>query len=270
MLKGRVAIITGAGRGIGQATADLFSRQGASVVVCDIDSTPCQDTVTSILEQGGMAVPCVGDVLEDGFAQKAIDTAVKAFESGVDIIVNNAGYGGKGFVDETSDSFWGNMLDINTTAPFRLIRAVTPLMKQSAKSELEAGKTPVCRKIINVSSIAGTDGLVASAAYATSKAAIEGLTRSVAKDLGHFNICVNAVSFGLIKTRLSRPIEANKVEHVGEKVMGFPAKFLNHMVGLTPLGRVGTVEEAAGAILMLASPYADFITGQVLKVSGGL
>ncbi len=270
MLKDRVAIVTGSGRGIGRATAEIFARHGARVVVCDRDEEPCREVVQLIQDQGGTAVACIGDVSADEFPVKTVDTAVEAFGAGIDIVVNNAGYGGKGFVEETTDAFWGTMLDLHASAPFRLIRAVVPVMKQSADEEKAAGQTPACRKIINVSSIAGTDGLEASVAYATSKAAVEGLTRTLAKDLGQSNICVNAVAFGLIKTRLSQPTDTNSTTAPGPSTHGFPSRFLDYKVKLTPLARVGTVDEAAGAIFMLASPYANFITGEVIKVSGGL
>lgn len=270
MLKDRVAVVTGAGRGIGQATALLFAREGAKVVVCDIDPDPCHETVTRINTSGGISIPCDGDVLEPDFPEKLIQTTVDAFGPSIDIIVNNAGYGGGDFLDDITDEFWKIMSNLHAMAPFKILRAASPFMKGMAKKEMSRGLTPACRKIINISSVAGTDGLAASAAYASAKAAVEGLTKSLAKELGRFNICVNAISFGLIDTRLVQPTEQGTGERVGNKVIGFSQKFIAQHIRMTPLGRIGSKEEAAGSILMMASPLSDFITGQVIKVSGGL
>lgn len=266
MLRDRVAIVTGAGRGIGKATATLFAKEGAKVTVCDLDQVPCQETVDSINGEGGISIPCVGDLTESGFPEKIIGTTVESFGKGIDIIVNNAGYGGAEFVHKGTDSFWETMFEINITAPFEIIRAACPFMRGQAKIEMRSGKEARCRKIINISSIAGTDGIVAGAAYSAAKAAILGLTKSLAKEFGPFNICVNAIAFGLIETRLSQPHGKMAIKNV---ILGFAQEARNEIIGSVPLRRIGTVEEAAGAMLFLASSLSNYVSGQVIKVSGG-
>jgi 3-oxoacyl-[acyl-carrier protein] reductase len=269
LIKDRVAILTGSGRGIGQAAAKLLAQEGAKVVICDLDSDPCLETVAAINSAGGSAIPCIGDLTARGFPEKIIGTCVGAFGPSIDIIVNNAGYGGAEFIHEASDTLWQTMLKINLSAPFEVIRAASPYMRARAKAEISEGKRPKCRKIVNISSVAATDGLVASTAYSSAKAGLLGLTKSLAKEYGPYNICVNAIALGLIDTRLSGPREKGREAKIGNIMLGFPENVREKIIRLTPLGRIGTVEEAAGVILFLASPFSDYITGQIIKVSGG-
>jgi 3-oxoacyl-[acyl-carrier protein] reductase len=270
MLKKRVAIITGAGRGIGRETAILFSQEGARTVVCDMDEKCCLETAEFINHSGGACVSIVGDVTDPGFPEKVAKISLEKFGPSIDIIVNNAGYGGGDVIERTTDAFWNRMHDIHVSAPFRLIRTICPIMKNEAEKSLKAGIPPISRKIVNISSFAATDGLPKGVAYASAKAAIFGLTKSLAKELGKFNICVNSIAFGLIETRLTQPLDEANTTVIEGIHAGFPSAFRENMIRLTPLGRAGTVQEAAGAILMMASPLSDFITGQVIKVSGGL
>ncbi len=270
MLKDRVAIVTGAGRGIGRATAKLFSQEGAKVVVCDLDEGPCQETVISINAAGGISMPCVGDLTTEGFPERLIATTVESFGQCIDIIVNNAGHSGPEFIHKAKNTFWQEMFEIHITAPFKIVRAACPFMRDQAKMEITSGKNPKCRKIINVSSLAATDGMIAGVAYSSAKAAVLGFTKSLAKEFGPYNICVNAIVPGFIDTRLLQPLEKRSKAAIGSKSIGFDKKALKQFISLTPLKRMGTVEEAAGVILFLASSLSNFITGQVIKVSGGL
>jgi 3-oxoacyl-[acyl-carrier protein] reductase len=272
MLKEKVAIITGAGRGIGRETARLFAIEGAQIIASDIDEAPCLETCHVINQSGGISVPVFGDIADPAFPERVVKTAIEAFGPNIDVIVNNAGYGVGDLIENTSDLFWKRMHEIHVGGPFRLLRAACVFMKEQARKSLDAGVKPSSRKIINVSSFAATDGLPGSVAYSSAKAAMLGLTKSLAKELGGFNICVNAVAFGLIETRLTQPLEktdenATIIEGVRA---GFSNAFRDEMIRLTPLGRSGTVREAAGSILMLASSLSEFITGQVIKATGGL
>jgi len=271
MLKDRVAIVTGAGRGVGRATAKLFSQEGAKVVACDLDEGPCQETAISINAAGGISIPCVGDLTTEGFPERLISTTVESFGQSIDIIVNNAGYSGSEFIHKATNTFWQEMFEIHSTAPFKIIRAACPFMRDQAKMEIDSGKNSKCRKIINVSSLAATDGIVAGAAYSSAKAALLGFTKSLAKEFGPYNICVNAIALGFIDTRLTQPLEKKRSKAaIDSRVLGFDKKALEEFISLTSLKRIGTVEEAAGAILLLASSLSNYITGQVIKVSGGL
>jgi 3-oxoacyl-[acyl-carrier protein] reductase len=267
MLDGKKAMITGAGRGIGRAAALMMALEGAAVVVNDFDECPAQETVDEIVSGGGSAVVCAGDVTAAGFAERIVTTAIDAF-GGLDIIVNNAGYSWDSMVHKMTDEQWQAMLDVHVTSSFRIIRAATPYMREVAKQEIAAGKR-VMRKIVNVSSTSGTCGNPGQANYAAAKAGVIGLTKTVAKEWGPFNVNCNAIAFGWIATRMTQ----NKEE--GEKSfdkipLGVPADVREKIERLVPLGRAGTTREAASGILVLVSPLSDFMNGHVLHVDGGL
>ncbi len=272
MLKDKNCIITGAGRGIGRATALLFAREGGRVVVSDLDEAPAMEVVEEIKGAGGQAVACVGDVTADGFAEKLIKTAVENFGPSIDVIVNNAGYTWDGVIHKMSDEQWEAMLKVHITAPFRIIRAAAPYIRDAAKKEKETTGKMSTRKIINISSVAGLDGNAGQANYSSAKAAVVGLTKTLAKEWGAFNVCVNTVAFGFIETRLTQPKEKGDAIKVEDKdvAIGIPENIRQVFKAIIPLKRAGTPEEAANAILLMASPLADYITGEVLRVTGGL
>lgn len=272
LLKDKNCIITGAGRGIGRATALLFAREGGRVVVSDLDEAPAGEVVEEIKRAGGQAVACVGDVTADGFAENLIRTAVEAFGPSIDVIVNNAGYTWDGVIHKMSDEQWEAMLKVHITAPFRIIRAAAPYIRDIAKKEKEETGKMNTRKIINISSIAGLDGNSGQVNYSSAKAAVVGLTKTLAKEWGAFNVCVNTVAFGFIETRLTQPRERGDAIKMEDKdiSIGIPEKARQMFKAMIPLGRAGTPEEAAGAILLIASPLADYITGEVVRVTGGL
>ena len=270
MLKDRVAIITGSGRGIGQAAAKLFAREGAKVVVSDIDQEPADATVEEIKAAGGEAIAYVGDATADGFAEGIVKAAGDTWGA-IHIIVNNAGYTWDGVIQKMTDKQWQAMLDIHVTAPFRIIRAAAPYFRDAAKKEMAEGKS-VARKIVNISSMAGTSGNAGQVNYSAAKAAILGLTRTMAKEWGRFNVQANAIAYGWIETRLTQAKEQTEdLEREGQKVaIGIPEAQRQMMKMVIPLGRPGTPQEAANAILFFASPLSDYVSGQVLLVSGGL
>ncbi len=169
-----------------------------------------------------------------------------------------------------SDDAYQRMLDIHTVVPFRVIRAAAPHLREPAKKEREEG-VEVFRKIVNVSSITGTMGNAGQANYASGKAAVVGLTKTLAKEWGQFKINVNAVAFGWIETRLTASKDAsNTMEIGGQKVqLGIPDQ-MRSMAGMfIPIGRPGTPEEAAGGVFFLCSPWSNFVHGQVLNITGG-
>lgn len=266
----QVAVVTGAGRGIGAAAAKLFAQHGAKVVVNDLNEEPCLEVVEAIKTAGGEATACHGDVTAPDFPDYLMKTAVDTYGK-INIFVNNAGYTWDGMLHKMSDEQWQKILDVHATAPFRMIRALTPYMREAAKTERAEGKPAEPRCIINVSSTSGLHGNVGQANYATGKMGIVGLTKTVAKEWGSFGIRCNTVAFGFIETRLTQ--DKNKgasIEIEGQEIaLGIPEQMRQMAPLMIPLGRPGTPEEAAGGIIMLASPFASYITGHTLEVTGG-
>jgi 3-oxoacyl-[acyl-carrier protein] reductase len=271
MLDGKICIVTGGGRGIGKATALLFAKEGGKVVISELDADPANETVAEIKKTGGQAVAVVGDITAPGAAEKLIQAAVDAFGPNIDVIVNVAGYTWDSFIHKMTDQQWDAILNIHLKAPFQIMRAAAPYIRDNAKKEKEEGKM-VMRKVVNVSSVAGTDGNAAQANYSSAKAGIIGLTKGMAREWGPFNVNVNCIAFGWIETRLTKAKEdgAETIEREGKKIaLGVPKAGLEAFKAMIPLGRPGSVDEAAKAILFFASPMSDYATGQVLKVSGG-
>jgi 3-oxoacyl-[acyl-carrier protein] reductase len=266
VLDGKVAIVTGSARGIGRATAELLSEQGAKVLINDLDSDVAAQTAGEI---AGDTLVFAGDLTKEGVCDQLVANVIDAWGK-VDILVNNAGYTLDAPVHKMSDEWFQRMLDIHSIAPFRMCRAVAPHMREPAKREREQG-VEVFRKIVNVSSISGTMGNAGQANYSSGKAALVGLTRTLAKEWGQFKINVNAVAFGYIETRLTASKEqSNTMEIGGEKVqLGIPDQLRGMASMLIPLGRPGTPQEAAGGVFFLCSPWANYVSGQVLNITGG-
>ena len=269
LLVGKSAIVTGSGRGIGKAIAHLFAQHGASVVINDIDADVAEATAKEITEAGGIAVVCAGSVTDVEFPDRVVKTAAESF-GGIDILVNNAGYTWDAVIQNMSDEQWYAMIDVHLTAPFRIIRAATPYMREVAKKEIEEGKQ-VHRKIINISSTSGVAGNAGQVNYSAGKMGIVGVTKTMAKEWGRFNINVNAVAYGFIETRLTQAKEKQEViEREGKQVaLGIPEAMRQMSARFIPLGRAGTPEEAAGPVLFLASPLSDYVTGHCVLVTGG-
>jgi 3-oxoacyl-[acyl-carrier protein] reductase len=269
-LDGHVALITGSGRGIGREIALKLASEGASVVVNDLDDAPAKETVAAIEAAGGTATSCVGSVTEDGFAERFVQTAVSEF-GGIDIIVNNAGYTWDTVVQKMTDDQWDAILDVHLKAPFRILRAAQPVIAAAAKAESVEG-TARCRKVVNISSIAGLGGNAGQANYAAAKAGITGLTKTIAKEWGRYNVTCNTVAFGLIKTRLTETPAGSDgtIEVEGKEIkVGVNPALLGAMEQMIPLGRGGTPEEAAGAVYLLCTPESNYVSGQTLVCGGG-
>ena len=267
----KTALVTGAGRGIGQAIARKLAEYGAAVLVNDLDQGPASETERLIRENGGQAASLAGSVTDPEFPQQLADAAVAKFGS-LDIIVNNAGYTWDNVIQKTTDEQFQAMLDIHIKAPFRILRAASGWIRENARREAAEGRS-VMRKVVNITSIAGTDGGAGQAGYASGKAGVIGLTKTLAKEWGRYNVNVNAVGFGLIETRLIEPMSADKpaVDVGGRKInFGVQPKMLEWAKTACPLGRLGTPDEAAGAVLFFCSPLSDYVTGEVLICGGGL
>ncbi len=271
LLQGKTAIITGSGRGIGSATAQRFAEFGANVVVTDIDLAPAEETANKIVTAGGQAIAVAADVTDDGGIEELIGQAVNTFGA-IDVLVNNAGYTWDGMMHKMSDEQWDAMLAVHLTAPFKIIRACIPYMREQAKKEMAENGQAQARKIINISSTSGTRGNVGQANYAAGKAGIIGLTKTLAKEWGRFNIQVNAVAFGMIDTRLTQSEgEDNFTEREGQRIkLGIPEQNRQMAPMLIPMGRGGTPKEASGAVVFFASELSNYISGQVIEVTGGL
>jgi 3-oxoacyl-[acyl-carrier protein] reductase len=266
VLDDKVAIVTGSARGIGRATAELLSEQGARVLINDLDGDVAEQTAGEI---SGETVVYAGDLTKPGAPDELIKTAVDAWGK-LDIVVNNAGYTRDNVIHKMTDDEFQAMLDIHTIVPFRVLRAAAPHMREPAKKERDEG-VEVFRKVVNVSSISGTMGNAGQANYSAAKAGVVGLTKTLAKEWGGFKINVNAVAFGYIETRLTASKEdSNVMEIGGEQVqLGIPDQMRQMAPVTIPLGRPGTPEEAAGGVFLLCSPWANYIHGQVLNVTGG-
>jgi 3-oxoacyl-[acyl-carrier protein] reductase len=267
LLDGKAAIVTGSARGIGRATAELFVREGAKVLINDIDGDVAEQAATEI---DGETAVFAGDLTEPGVPENLVATAIDSFGA-VDIVVNNAGYTWDGVVHRMSDEQFQAMLDIHTIVPFRVIRAIAPHWREAAKAEQAEGRE-VFRKIVNVSSISGTMGNAGQVNYSAAKAGVVGFTKTLAKEWGQFKINCNAVAFGFVETRLTQAKEKGEQIEVGEgeKVdLGIPEQMRAMATMVIPLGRPAQPEEAAGPVLFLCSDLANYIHGQVLNVTGG-
>jgi 3-oxoacyl-[acyl-carrier protein] reductase len=269
-LDGKVAIVTGSGRGIGQQVALRLARDGAAVVVNDLDDAPAKETIALIEKAGGRAVACNGDVTAKDFGERIVSTAVERL-GGLHVIVNNAGYTWDNVIQKMTDEQWYAMLDCHLTAPFRILRAAQPVIRAQVKAEQEAGRR-VVRKVVNVSSVAGLFGNAGQANYSAAKAGIVGMTMTLAKEWGRLNVAVNCVAYGLIKTRLTVAADGEATASIdGRDIkVGVNPDLMAMMERSIPLGRGGTPEEAAGAVYALCIPETDYVSGQTLMCTGGL
>jgi 3-oxoacyl-[acyl-carrier protein] reductase len=270
-LAGRTALVTGSGRGIGRSVALKLASEGAQLVLNDLDEGPADEVASHIHDLGGEAVVCAGDVTADDFAQRFVDTAVERF-GGVDVIVNNAGYTWDTVIQKMTNEQWDTIINLHLKAPFQILRAAQPVISAAAKCEMSSG-TVVHRKVVNISSVAGLYGNSGQANYSAAKSGLIGLTRTMAKEWGRYNVNVNAVAFGLISTRLTE-VSADREKRInlgGRDIqVGVNPDVLDKMTGSIPLGRPGSPDEAAGAVAMLTYPESDYVSGQIVVCGGGL
>lgn len=267
ILDGKVAIVTGSGRGVGRATADLLSEHGARVLVNDLDADAANDAAASL--PGDSAV-FIGDLTRAGAPDELVQAALDKWGK-LDIIVNNAGYNLDAAIHKMSDDWFQKMLEIHVTVPFKIIRAAAPHFRESAKVERSEGRE-VHRKIVNVSSVAGTVGSDGQANYSAAKAGVLGLTRAVAKEWGRFYVNCNAVALGLTDTRLIAAQDEDNSISLGDEALqlGIPPHVRQLVTDQIAFRRPGKPEEAAGAIFFLCTPWSDYVQGEVITVAGGL
>jgi 3-oxoacyl-[acyl-carrier protein] reductase len=269
-LEGKVALVTGAGRGIGLRLAHRLASEGARVVVNDLDPEEAEAAARSLREKGSAAVAHPGNVAHQDFPSGFIARALAEFGD-IHILVNNAGYIWNGPLHKISDEQWDAIQNVHLRAPFRILRALRGFLDERVAKERDDGLL-VHRKVVNVSSVSATGGAAGQANYAAAKAGLHGLTRSLAKEWGPLAVNVNCVAFGYIETRLTQEIvgeTAVMIEGVPRRV-GLTRPMIEAIKHSTALGRAGTADEAAGGIMLFCLPESDYVTGQVLEVSGGL
>ncbi|KZP03560.1 NAD(P)-binding protein [Athelia psychrophila] len=269
LLAGEVAIITGSGQGIGRSAALLFVQEGAKVVITDIDAKKVDTVVDEITKVGGEAIGVAGDVAADDFPKRIVDATIQKWGK-INHIVNNAGFTYDKMLHTMPDDAYDIIMKVHVRAPFRLVRAAAPYYRV---------KDGANRTITNVSSTSGLHGNVGQANYAAAKAAVVGLTKTIAKEWGPFGVRANTIAFGLVHTRLTASKEAGAaIEIDGKKVsLGIPTKpaaptaTANEVTAYAeiPLRRGATADEAAAAMLFLSSPLSSYVSGHTLEVTGG-
>lgn len=267
-LKNKTALVTGAAQGIGRALALKLASEGANVFANDLDTEGLKSLEEDIEATGGTCLIFPGDITDENFGDRAVAACVEHFGD-LHILVNNAGYIWNSRIVNHSDEQWYAMMDVHATGPFRILRAAGRHFRQMDKD----GKTDVTRKVVNVSSVSGFDGAETQFSYSAAKSALIGMTKSLAKDWGRYNVTVNCVGFGHIETRLTQGFEGEipEIEVKGQKHrVGIPDRAIEMSKAMTPLRRAGTPEEAAGAIFLFCLPESDFITGEIIAASGGL
>ena len=267
-LEGRVAIVTGAAQGIGQSIVQKLANEGAQVIANDLDADLLAENADKLTEQGMTAHALPGDITEQATTEALVSTALERYGD-LHIVVNNAGYIWNSAAVKHTDEQWQAMLDVHATGPFRLLREAGHHFRQQASTE----SPDKLRKIVNISSISGIYGAATQVAYSSAKAAVVGMTKTLAREWGRYHVTVNCVAFGYIDTRL--------IETFEDQPNRVTIKDRDHPVGLTAaqresvkemaaLGRLGRPEDAANAVYLLCIPESDFITGEVLVASGGL
>jgi 3-oxoacyl-[acyl-carrier protein] reductase len=253
LLTGKVAIITGSGRGIGKAIAEMFAEEGAAIAVNDIDLDVCKATAEELKAKGCKAIACKADVTKDEEVKKMVDDTVAAFGT-VDILVNNAGITKDAMIDKMEDKIWNFIVDVNLLGTILCSKYVIPIM--SAKQY---------GKIVNTASTTGLSGNVGQSNYAAAKGGVFGWTKALARELSLAKITVNCYAPGFIETRLT----AVKAEGPDRSALGIPKGIRDTAIAAIPFGRPGQPEDVARAALFFASPMSDFITGEVISVCGG-
>ncbi len=269
-LEGKVALVSGSGRGIGREIARKLASEGARVVINDLDDAPVREAVSELESIGAEAVACVGSVTDADFGTRFVKTALETY-GGVDIIVNNAGYTWDSVIQKMTDEQWYAMIDVHVTGPFRILRAAADFLRAQARKEAGEG-LEVFRKVVNVSSTSGLMGNPGQANYSAAKAGIIGLTKALSKEWGRYRVNVNSVAFGLIKTRLTDAAAGDgaTIDVAGNTIkVGISQQFMHNVESMIPIGRAGTPVEAAGAVYLLCIPESDYVSGQVLVCGGG-
>ena len=266
-IAGRVAIVTGAGRGIGRGVALRLAVEGARVVVNDRDQAPLDETVARIEAAGGEAAGLAASVADADIGERLAGLAVDRFGD-VHIVVTAAGFLWDGMLHRMTDAQFETIVDVHLGGTFRVVRDAFKVMRENARAERERGDGVPARRIVTISSLSGF-GNLGQANYAAAKAGIAGLTRTVALEGAAFNVLANTLAFGFIDTRMTRAMESQE-EYVGDAAQGIPEAARRKALDLIPLQRPGTVEEAVGPIVFFCSDLSTYATGALLEVNGGV
>ena len=262
-LEGRVAIVTGAGRGIGRATAERLAQEGAAVVVNDVDPDPANEAAQAIKDAGGQVQVSTHNTVELDQAHAMVNAAIEEFGH-LDILVNNAGITRDKTFHNLDDEIWDFVLDVNLKTAFHSSLAAVQHMRAKAKEEMSTGGKPAYHRKINLTtSSAALQGNPGQANYTAAKGGVVGLTRTLARELGPFHINANAVAPGFIETRLTQ------AKSEGSDV-GIPEPTRQMAVMLIALGYAGQPEDVAGVHAFLASPDSDYVSGAIIPVTGAL
>lgn len=256
-LDGRVALVTGAGRGIGLAIAQRLSADGASLVINDLDADVANTAVDALISEGGRAVSAPGSVAETAACDAMVVAAEEAFGT-LDIVVNNAGLTAQAWLHKMPDETWAIANDVMLKGVFQVCRSAARLLRMPRGIEPDHH-----RKVVNITSINGIYGVAGNTNYSAAKAGVIGLTKALAREWASQQINVNAVAPGFIEgTRLTAVREDGDAE-------GFPPDTLEAIQKSIPIGRGGRPEDIAGVVAFLASPDSDYVTGQVIEAHGG-
>ncbi|KAK6354743.1 hypothetical protein TWF696_003880 [Orbilia brochopaga] len=265
MFAGQTAIVTGSGQGIGAECAKLFAKDGAKVVVCDIDKAKAEAVAKEINESGGKAIACAGDVTSQEYNDELVKKAAEFGNGKIHHLVLNAGFTWDAVIHKMTDKQFDAMINVHNKAPFMLVRAAAPYFRVTDGEN---------RTITTVSSTTGVNGNAGQLNYSIAKSGVTGMAKTIAREWGpKFGVRANCVAYGYIQTRLTASKEAGAFAVYGnEKVaLGIPGAGGPATGGLKDIAlqRGGTPTEAAGAIIALASPLMSYVTGHVLMVTGG-
>jgi 3-oxoacyl-[acyl-carrier protein] reductase len=266
-IKGKVAVVTGAGRGIGQGVALRLAQEGAKLVINDRDQEPLDETIKRIQKDGGEVVGIAESVTADDIGEKLAQKALDTFGD-IHIVVPAAGFLWDGMIHRMTNEQFETIINVHLGGTFKVVRDSFKIMREKAREEKENGTTVPARRIVTISSLSGF-GNLGQANYSAAKAGIAGLTRTVAIEGAMFNVLANSLAFGLIDTRMTRPIES-QTEYVDGAVQGIPETARQKALEEIPLHRAGSIEEAVGPIVFFCSDLSTYTTGALLEVNGGV
>ena len=266
-IEGRTAIVTGAGRGIGQGVALRLAKEGANVVANDRDQEPLDETLAQIEAAGGKAVGLAASVTDPDVGERLAQLALDTYGN-LHIAVTAAGFLWDGMIHRMSDEQFQTIVDVHLGGTFRVVRDAFKVMREQARQEKERNEAVPARRIVTISSLSGF-GNIGQANYSAAKAGIAGLTRTVAIEGAMFNVLANSLAFGFIDTRMTRAMESQN-EYVDGAAQGIPEAARNKALELIPLKRAGAVEEAVGPIVFFCSNLSTYATGALLEVNGGV
>jgi len=263
-LAGRVALVTGAGNGIGAAIAAMLAQHGAHIVVADVEAASAESVVDELPSKSSV---WVGDLAAAGASDEVVAVALDNFGQ-LDIVVNNAGYSNNALIEDMTEEVFRDVLEIDLVVPWLLLKAAAPHLKASAAATGRAAK------VTNIASMAAYGSAHGQSNYTSAKAGLIGLTKSLAREWGPQNVCVNAVAPGTVDTRLMRPRTADSVLQIGNRAIPYglapqTEAFYTAVIPMIPLGRIGRADEVAATVAFLCSAGSDYLTGQVLNVGGG-